>query len=106
MELKAAGLGEKQVSIGMRASAAQLHTKLMMTFPKLADGGGYELLRCLHNSRSLVQLPAPAGGHTPETLKEDVGQARIYLRPLQIDLTLAPEHDTPSSPGLEVRGGV
>ena len=91
MELKVAGLGEKQVVIALRATAAQLHVKILATFPKLEEGGGYVLLRCLPNSRHLAQLEAPEGGHTPQTLREDAGQARIYLRPLQRDLSLSPE---------------
>ena len=85
-ELKEAGLGEQRVNTGLRASAGQLHEKLLSVFPKLDGAGGYELLRCLPNSRSLAKLQTPQGGHTPESLKRDVGQARIYIRPLQRDL--------------------
>ena len=95
MQLKAAGLGEKQVIIGLRASAMQLHEKILATFLKLTEGGGYQLLRCLPNSRHLMELAAPEGGHTPLSLKEDAGQARIYLRPLQRDLSVCPEEMHP-----------
>ena len=91
MLLKAADLGEKQLTIGLRASAEQLHSKILMTFPRLSDGGGYEFLRCFPNSRQLVQLEVPEGGHCPATLQEDVGQARLYLRPLQKDLSMEPQ---------------
>lgn len=102
-ELKAADLGEKRVDIGLRANAAQFHEKLVMTFPKLTDSGGYELLKCLPNSRSLVQLPAPTSGHTPESLRQAVGQARLYIRPLQKDLPLESGGLSQPSLTLEVK---
>lgn len=107
-ELKAAGLGEKRLQIGLKATAAQLHDKIIFTFPKLNDAGGYEFLRCLPNSRSLVQLAVPTGGHTPETLKRDVGQARLYVRPLQKDLdvtTYAYDEDSGNRPVSVAKGG-
>ena len=78
------------MNIGLKASAVQLHEKLISVYPKLDNAGGYELLRCLPNSRSLAKLQNSPGGHTPESLKRDVGQARIYLRPLQRDLDIIP----------------
>ena len=74
-ELKAAGLGEERIHIGLRASAEQLHQKFLVVYPKLENAGGYELLRCLPNSRSLTRLQPSSCGHTPESLKKDVGQA-------------------------------
>lgn len=94
-ELKVAGLGEKQLVIALRATAVQLHSKVLLTFPKLLDCGGYEFLRCLPNSRSLVGIHTPNGGHTPQTLKDDVGNARIYVRPLQKDLPMTEENPLP-----------
>ena len=43
---------------------------------------------------ALVQLEAPAGGHTLKILKEKAGHAQIYLRPLQRELSLTPEEST------------
>ena len=92
-ELKAAGLGEDRIHIGLRASAEQLHQKCLVVYPKLENAGGYELLRCLPNSRSLTRLQPSSCGHTPESLKKDVGQARIYIRPLQRDLDTTASQD-------------
>ena len=88
--LSGAGLGEKRIQIGLHASASQLNDKLRMTFPKLNQAGGYELLRCLQNSRSLVRLQRPEEGFTPLTLKEEVGNVRIYIRPIRNDLSMSP----------------
>ena len=90
-----AGLGER-IHIGLKASAQQLHQKFLLVYPKLENAGGYELLRCLPNSRSLTRLQPPSGGHTPESLKGDVGQARVYIWPLQRDLDTTPIQNTAS----------
>ena len=97
-ELKLAGLGEERIHIGLKDSAQQLHQKffLVLVYPKLENAGGYELLRCLPNSRSLTRLQPPSGGHTPESLKGDVGHARIYIQPLQSDLDTTPMQNTAS----------
>ena len=85
-ELLAAGLGEKRVKVMVNATAAQLHEALLEAFTLLKEGGGYEFLRCLPNSRTLVPIEVPSHGHTPCSLRNDVGQARVYLRPFQVDL--------------------
>ena len=87
-KLSAAGLGEKRVQIGLSASATHLNDKLLLVFPKLHQAGGYELLRCLHNSRSLCQLQPPPGGFTPVYLRSEVGNARLYIRPARYDLSI------------------
>ena len=84
--LAAGGLGEKRVQIGLNATSIQLNDKLLTVFPKLSGAGGYDLLRCLHNSRSLIRLQEPSQGFTPIFLKGEVGQARIYIRPVKHDL--------------------
>ena len=85
-EFLAAGLGEKRVKVMVNATAAQLHEALLESFTLLKEGGEYEFLRCLPNSRTLVPIEVPSHGHTPCSLRNDVGQARVYLRPLQVDL--------------------
>ena len=100
-ELKAAGLGEERIHIALRASAEQLHQKFLVVYPKLENAGGYELLRCLPNSRSLTRLQPSSCGHTPESLKRDVGQARIYIRPLQRDLDTTPSQDRAPSESVQ-----
>ena len=48
-------------------------------------------MRFLPNSRSLANVQSPTSGHTPESLKA-VGQARIYIQSLQVDLSVTPTH--------------
>ena len=89
--LTRAGLGEKRVSIDLNADADKLQEKLLIVFPQLYNAGGYDLLRCLPNSRMLSMLQPPQGGFTPAYLKQEVGGARIYIRPIRQDLLLNDE---------------
>lgn len=89
-ELFQAGLGEKEImfpSLDMDASAFK--ELLLESFPKLKDGGGYQLLKGLPNSRNLEVLSLVV--HTsPGLLKQRVGNSRTYIRPIQKDLDLTP----------------
>ena len=49
-ELKVAGPGEKRLQISLNATAAQLHDKVLLTFPKLRSSGGYEYLKTYSSS--------------------------------------------------------
>ena len=69
------------------------------SFPKLSDCGGFELLRCVANSKHLdvivgniAQIPSPS----PTLLMTIIGNARVYIRPIQTDLDLAPTQTTSS----------
>ena len=89
--LMQAGLGGKSLSFMETSDAEMFHEDLLDAFPKLHTGGGYELLRTNErNSRSLDVIPPPPSGYTVEYLKSVAGQAKIYIRPLQKDLDLAP----------------
>ena len=59
------------------------------SYPKLILGGGYELLRTLpNNNKEICVIPPPAGGYTVEYLKSIISQAKVYVRPIQKDLSL------------------
>lgn len=86
--LEEAGLGEKAVTVpDLDCSAEEFCEVLMGAYPKLRSGGGFELLRCKSKSRDLVLI-----GHrisnVPRLLKRSVGNGRIYVRPVQRDLSL------------------
>ena len=60
----------------------------MDAFPQLKDAGGYELLRVSEDDRrTLETIPAPPYGYSVEYLKECVHQAKIYIRPIQKNLS-------------------
>lgn len=87
--LEACGLGEKVISIEMHSTAEELHQKITSTYPKLANCGGYELLRCYGNSRSLSLMEPP---YTAARLCAAVAQSRIYIRPVQSSVQLNVEN--------------
>ena len=90
-ELYQAWLRMKLLLLLQYADAWEFHEEILKKFPKLADGGGYELLRTCANSRELTVIPAPSGGYTTSYVKSIVNQAKVYIRPLQKDLSLEEE---------------
>ena len=85
--LKLAGLGEKRVTLPVLATALEVCDELRFQYPRLADGGGFELLRASDaSSKDLEVIKAPEGGHTVDYLKAVIHSAKIYIRPLQKDL--------------------
>lgn len=60
--------------------AEELREEFLVHFPKLAEEGGYELLRM----RDAIYLEVI--GYSVEYLKSVVSSAKIYVRPLQRDL--------------------
>lgn len=88
-ELFQAGLGEKEIIFpSLDIDAAVFKELLLEAFPKLKDGGGYQLLKGLPNSRNLEVLSLAV--HTSPSLLKRVGNSRTYIRPIQKDLDLTP----------------
>ena len=87
-DLLEAGLGEKCVEFSsLDIDGEQFRDKLYSEFPKLREGGGFQMCQCLPNSRQLEVLTSVTHA-LPSILKERVGNARTYLRPLQKDLSM------------------
>ena len=84
-----AGLGEKEIPFyDMNLNAEEFREVLFKHFHQLRDAGGFQLCKCMPNSRKLEVLSKFA--HTsPECLKQRVGSARTYIRPLQKDLDIS-----------------
>ena len=55
-------LGEKVVSVPSNASPSDLHSSILEAFPPLGESGGYTLLRCTGNTKTLEVLEPPPGG--------------------------------------------
>lgn len=93
-ELFQAGLGEKEISFTtLDMNATEFKGLLLESFPRLKDGGGYQLMKGLPNSRNLEVLSMAV--HTsPNLLKQRVGNSRTYIRPIQKDLDLTPVEDS------------
>lgn len=87
-DLLQAGLGEKEIAFyKMNADAEQFRNVLFKHFHQLRHAGGFQLCKCLPNSRKLEVLSKFAHS-SPECLKQRVGNARTYIRPLQKDLDI------------------
>ena len=60
---------------------------ILSASPKLGEAGGFELLRCQPNSRDLLPI-GPRIASTPKLLKRRIGNGKVYVRPVQRDLSL------------------
>ena len=89
--LQIAGLGEKKISLSADADASEIYQDLSYHFPKLCDSGGFELLRIPEGGgKQLDVIAAPSCGYSVSYLKAVVHHAKIFIRPLQKDLSLDP----------------
>ena len=86
--LQASGLGEKKVEVPFNSTADEQHRMVLDTFLALRMCRGYQLCRAA-SSKCLEVIQPPAAGHTPLTLADVIGQSRVYIRPLQLDIGLA-----------------
>ena len=74
-----------------------MHTEIMPAFPRLQEGGEYELMRVAESDQRLLQLiPSPSDGYSAMYLKEVLRQAKVYIRPVQKDLSLI-SYDIPTN---------
>ena len=92
LELQFAGLGRKKIVLGSKDNAVKVKEKLEEAFPKLKDGGGFEVLRSGPLKRLLLLKPPLATGYSVKYLRDDcgLGQALAYIRPLQRNLNISP----------------
>ena len=89
--LQNSGLGRKKVVFNCKASAYDVKRVLQEVYPKLSEGGSFELLRSGHPSTSLVLITPPATGYSVSFLRDSagLGQALAYIRPLQKDIDIS-----------------
>lgn len=86
--LQNAGLGCRKVVFQCKAPSIDVSTKLESVYPKLIQGGGFEILRSGSPSSKLSLITPPAGGYSVPFLRDStgLGQALAYIRPPQKDL--------------------
>ena len=91
-QLNQAGMGEKKLVFEKNTSCSYFHDKLLEAFPKILKEGGYELLRAKYRSTSKLEIlqPKSRSGHNVSDLKEMIASAKVYIRPIQRDLSLEP----------------
>ena len=93
-ELVLAGLGERSVTISdVNCTPQEFQEALLTEFPRLQQGGGFELLKCAPSTRQLELIPFRIS-NSPKLLKAWIGTARIYIRPIQVNLDLTPMEDS------------
>lgn len=101
--LEAAGPGEKKLVIpDVDCSALDLNEVVVEAFPKLIDGGGFEFLRCIPNTRDLKLIDHNT---PPRLLKQKVGNGRLFIRPIQKHLSMESITDE-QEPSLQVRNKI
>ncbi len=92
-QLQSAGLGREKIIFGWKDNPFTFKAKLEEIFPRLIDGGGFEILRSGVNVQSLVLVPPPAAGYSVPFLRDTsgLGQALAYVRPAQRNLDITEE---------------
>ena len=88
-QLQGVGLGRKTIVSNRTDQAITFVEKLESIYPKLKDGGGFELLRSGPSNKDLVVITPLASGYSVPYLRElsGLGQAVVYIRPLQKSLS-------------------
>ena len=81
------GLMTKEVKFDLDGDGLHLDAVLKNEYPELQFTGGYSLLRPLTNSRDLAIIDPPKGGFTIRYLKDILRSARLYVRPLQENIS-------------------
>ena len=89
--LQIAGLGEKKITFDAFADSQEIYYDLLSYFPQLRDAGGFELMRTSEGGgKQLEVIATPDSGYDVPFLKAVVHHAKIYIRPLQNNLSLSP----------------
>ena len=81
------GLGLGEVVFNTDGDAEHIHRVLLSKFPMLEACGGYTLIRLAENSHRMVEIEGPESGMTVSFLKDILHSAKLYIRPLQRDIT-------------------
>ena len=87
IDLARVGLGFTEVVFHCDGDADHIHRAILETFPVLESCGGYTLMRLAENSHTMVEIEGPDSGMTVAYLKDVVNTAKLYIRPLQKDIT-------------------
>ena len=83
-----AGLGEKKATVpDINCSTQEFQSVLTSVFPKLEHSGGFDLLRCIPNTKDLEVINTVVA-QSPKLLKSVVGSGRVFIRPIQRSLSM------------------
>ena len=87
IELARMGLGQKEVFFQSSGDVEHIHRSLLNAFPVLEECGGYKPFHLTKNSHRMVEVEGPKSGMTVAYLKDILNQAKLFVRPLQKDIT-------------------
>ena len=97
-----AGLGERSVVLpDIFCTKEEFMQAMIATYPKLKDCGGFEFLRCIPNTKRL-EVITPKLAHTPKLLRSIIGTGRVFIRPIQSNLSLEADTSVCSSPEVYI----
>lgn len=84
-DLQENGLGRKRIIFNRDDGPVLFNNKVLESYPKLKDTGGYEFLRSGPVPKKLIVVAPPSRGYDVKFLRDEagVGQAVLYIRPLQ-----------------------
>ena len=89
LDMEEARLGWKKICFHSKAKS-ELRKKLEEEYPKLSQGGGFELMRTGHqgSNTTRTKIIPPASGYSVPFPRDSsgLGQALVYIRHLQRDL--------------------
>lgn len=81
---------ERNITLSAHADVQEIHDELVFQFSKLSGSGGFELLRVPEGGKQLDIIASPESGYTVSYLRAVVHHVKIYIRPMQKDLSLEP----------------
>ena len=101
-DLLRAGLGEKNVEFDdIDMDTNSYREVVLKAYPQLKNAGGFMFFKCGVNSRTLEPLSQVVLS-SPRMLKERVGLARTYIRPLQRDLEISAVFQLPKGVNISI----
>ncbi|XP_071810892.1 uncharacterized protein [Apostichopus japonicus] len=70
------------------SSPEEVKETLVQHYPKFIEAGGFDYLKCSGSNRALNVIPLPSEGYGIASLREAARSAKIYVRPIQSNLSL------------------
>lgn len=87
-ELLMAGLGEEKIRIPEDSNEMEIRRMISEKFPKLHSAGGFDLMYAEPRKRFLHLIPPGPNGLTMKFLSTFIAQGKVFVRPIQEDLSM------------------
>ena len=91
LRLSDTGLGRKDIALRNGGDVNHVKEKLEQYFPKLKEGGGFDILVSQGRLEPYKTIVPPMSGYSVPFLKDlpSLGGALAYIRPIQSDFSLS-----------------